>query len=226
MISRSWSDFFRRLPVGAGGCRFGSGGCRAHSRCWASADSGWRVRAPRPRALGSRVADTLRFGGSPLRRHASLLRHRALRARRALRGPGGLPSAVLAWGWCSFLTRFSGSLATRPGADPGWWGCAGFLGWEELGSAVGRVEPDLPGGVVDDAVVVAAEQDQVRQGRDAAVGPVDDVVGVGHHRGSGAAGERAVVVAADQGPPDRRGDQPVWCGRRPRPRPGCRGRWG
>ena len=39
--------------------------------------------------------------------------------------------------------------------------------------------------------------------------PVDDVVGVAHHRGSGAAGERAVPVAADQGPPQRWGDQAV-----------------
>ena len=41
------------------------------------------------------------------------------------------------------------------------------------------------------------------------VGPVHDVVGVAHDRGFGAAGEGAVPVAADQGPPQRRGDQPV-----------------
>jgi hypothetical protein len=37
---------------------------------------------------------------------------------------------------------------------------SGFGGWEELGlSVVG--EADLPGGVVEGAVVVAAEQDEV-----------------------------------------------------------------
>ncbi len=41
----------------------------------------------------------------------------------------------------------------------------------------------------------------------AAVGPVDDVVGVAHHRGSGAAGEGAVGVPAHQGPPQGGGDQ-------------------
>jgi hypothetical protein len=35
--------------------------------------------------------------------------------------------------------------------------------WEELGSVVVGVEADLPGGVVDDAVVLAAEQHQVRE---------------------------------------------------------------
>jgi hypothetical protein len=55
---------------------------------------------------------------------------------------------------------------------------SGFGGWEELGlSVVG--EADLPGGVVEGAVVVAAEQHQVVQRGRAAVGPVADVVGVG-----------------------------------------------
>jgi hypothetical protein len=45
-------------------------------------------------------------------------------------------------------------------ADPvGWWS-AGLGGWEELGSPV-VAEADLPGGVVEGAVVVAAEQHQV-----------------------------------------------------------------
>ena len=77
----------------------------------------------------------------------------------------------------------------------------GFGWWEELGSAVVGIQADLPGGVVDDAVVVAAEQDEVVQGGRPVVGPVHDVVGVAHHRGLGAAGEGAVPVAADQGPP-------------------------
>jgi hypothetical protein len=50
---------------------------------------------------------------------------------------------------------------------------------------------------------------EVVQGGGAAEEPVDDVVGVAHHRGPGAARERAVDVAADQGPPDRGGDEPV-----------------
>jgi hypothetical protein len=86
---------------------------------------------------------------------------------------------------------------------------AGFGWWEELGSSVCGVEADLPGGVVDGAVVVAAEEDEIVEGGDAVVEPVDDVVGVAHHGWSGAAGERAVDVAADQGPPDRGGDEPV-----------------
>jgi hypothetical protein len=48
-------------------------------------------------------------------------------------------------------------------------------GWEEVGQAVGG-EPDGPFGVVDDAVVVAAEQNRVVQAGRSAVGPVDDVV--------------------------------------------------
>ena len=59
------------------------------------------------------------------------------------------------------------------------------------------------------AVVVPAQQHQVVQAGRAVVGPVHDVVGVAHHRGLGAAGERAVPVAADQGPPQRGGDEPV-----------------
>jgi hypothetical protein len=63
--------------------------------------------------------------------------------------------------------------------------------------------------VVDDPVVVPAEEHEVVEGVGAAEDPVDDVVGVAHHRGPGAAGERAVHVAADQGPPDGGGDEPV-----------------
>jgi hypothetical protein len=46
------------------------------------------------------------------------------------------------------------------------------------------VDADLPGRVVDDAVVVAAEQDEV-DGGVAVVGPVSDVVGVAHDRWPG-----------------------------------------
>jgi hypothetical protein len=62
---------------------------------------------------------------------------------------------------------------------------------------------------VDDPVVVPAQQDEVGQARGSVVGPVHDVVGVAHDRWFGAAGERAVPVPADQGPPQRRGDQAV-----------------
>jgi hypothetical protein len=56
---------------------------------------------------------------------------------------------------------------------------------------------------------MTTDEHEVVEGGAAVVEPVDDVVGVAHHRGPGAAGERAVDVAADQGPPDRGGDEPV-----------------
>ncbi len=62
-------------------------------------------------------------------------------------------------------TELSGrlsSLASGAVADPGRGLLAGAAGGrEELGFAVVGVESDLPGGVVDDAVVFAAEQDEV-----------------------------------------------------------------
>ena len=48
-------------------------------------------------------------------------------------------------------------------------------------------------------MVGAAEQDQVVQGGDATVRPVDDVVGVGPLWRDSATGERAAVVALVQG---------------------------
>ena len=68
-------------------------------------------------------------------------------------------------------------------------------------------DPDFPRGVVDRAVVVAAQQDEVGQAGASAECPVVDVVGVAHDRWSGAAGEGAVSVAQDQGEPDGGGDQ-------------------
>ena len=62
---------------------------------------------------------------------------------------------------------------------------------------------------MDGAVVVPAQQHEVVQGGGAAVGPVGEVVGVAHHRWPGAAGERAVPVPADQGPPQGGGDEAV-----------------
>ena len=61
-------------------------------------------------------------------------------------------------------------------------------------------------------MVFAAEQDEVVEGGLAAVGPVDDVVGVAHHGWAGAAGEGAVVVAGDQGAPQGRGDESCGAG--------------
>jgi hypothetical protein len=83
-------------------------------------------------------------------------------------------------------------------------------GWrEELWAPIFRVEPYLPGGVVEDSVVFSAEQHEVVQARGAAVGPVGDVVGVAHDRWAGAAGEGAVPVAGDQCPPLGGADQPA-----------------
>ena len=55
--------------------------------------------------------------------------------------------------------------------------------------------------------MVSAEQDQVVQGRVAAVGPVLEVVGVAGHRWSSAVREPAVGVSGDEGLPDGCGDQ-------------------
>jgi len=48
------------------------------------------------------------------------------------------------------------------------------VGWFELGLSVVGVESDLPGGVVESAVVVAAEQGEVVEGGGSVVGPVGD----------------------------------------------------
>jgi hypothetical protein len=58
---------------------------------------------------------------------------------------------------------------------------------------------DVPAVVVDDSVVVSAEQDQVGQLGGAAVGPEPDVVGVAPAGWAAAAGEGAAAVADDQG---------------------------
>ena len=54
--------------------------------------------------------------------------------------------------------------------------------------------------MVDDPVVVGAEQDEVAQRGHPAVGPVGDVVGVAPGRGAVAAGEGAAAVTGDQSP--------------------------
>lgn len=73
------------------------------------------------------------------------------------------------------------------GVDPG--------GWDEPWHGV----------VVDDVVVVCAQQGQVADGGMAAVGPVCAVV-VAPGCGPVAAGEGAALVAGDQGAADRGGD--------------------
>jgi len=80
-------------------------------------------------------------------------------------------------------------------------------GWEELGLSVVGVEADFPGGVVDQPVVHAAEQDEVVQAGGSAVDPVHDVVGVAGDREAVTTRERAVLVAQHQRDPDRGGDQ-------------------
>jgi hypothetical protein len=61
--------------------------------------------------------------------------------------------------------------------------------------------------MVDDSVVVAAQQGEVLEVGSTAGCPVGDVVGVAHQGWSVAAGEGAVSVADDQGGPDRGGHQ-------------------
>ena len=80
-----------------------------------------------------------------------------------------------------------------------WWG-------EELGSVVG-CEADLPGGVVDGAVMVGTKHHEISEISGAVIGPVPDVVGVAHDRWSCAAGECAVVVAGDERDPQGGGDE-------------------
>jgi len=79
--------------------------------------------------------------------------------------------------------------------------------WKEFGVAVGGVDAYLPLVVVDDAVVVAAEQNGVGEFSGPAVGPVADVVSVAPAGGSVAAGEGAASVAQDEGSADGAGEQ-------------------
>ena len=60
--------------------------------------------------------------------------------------------------------------------------------------------------VVDRRVVPSAEENQVDEGGDAAVRPVDDVVGVAPRRRSRATGPRAAAVSQFECSSDRRGD--------------------
>src|SRR3954452_16255914 len=98
-----------------------------------------------------------------------------------------------------------GSFAAWSVSDPGSFG-AGFGWWPEFGFSVVGIDADFPRGMVDDPVVVSAEQDEVVEAGLAAGYPVADVVGVTHHRWPVAAGERTVSVADDQGGPDPSGD--------------------
>ena len=67
-------------------------------------------------------------------------------------------------------------------------------GCGEVGFAL-VVDGDAPAFEVDDLVVVGAQEDEVDQGGDAAVGPVLDVVGFGPFGGPITLGERAALVA-------------------------------
>ncbi len=73
----------------------------------------------------------------------------------------------------------------------------------------GGVEGDLPGSGVDEAVVVAAQEQQVVEAGGSVVDPVDDVVGVAHQGWASTSREAAVLVAGDEGFPDRGGDEPA-----------------
>jgi hypothetical protein len=59
---------------------------------------------------------------------------------------------------------------------------------------------------VDRVVMIATDQHQVRQGRGAAGGHRNDVMGVAAFDGLGAAGEPAAAVTHDQRGVQRRGD--------------------
>ena len=75
----------------------------------------------------------------------------------------------------------------------------------ELGVSVGA-DVDVPAVVVDDSVVVSAQEDQVGEFGGAAVGPEPDVVGVAPAGWAAAAGEGAAAVPDDEGTPDGAGD--------------------
>src|SRR5215204_976374 len=94
--------------------------------------------------------------------------------------------------WTGKVLVVSGSgVASRCplGVDPGW--------WQEFGVSV-VADADLPATVVDDSMVVPAEQDQIVHVSGSAIGPVDDVVGVAPVGGSGAAREGAAAIASGQ----------------------------
>ena len=93
-------------------------------------------------------------------------------------------------GFCRWLGGLLGWAVAVEGASVG---CGGG------GGAVG-VAGDVPAPPMDSYLVVeSAEQDQVGQAGGAAVGPVDQVVRLGHGCGLPAAGELAVLVAEGDG---------------------------
>ena len=101
----------------------------------------------------------------------------------------------------------------------------GCRGWLEV-KLGGAVSLDGPGAGMDEAVVMATQQDHVVQRGFAAVDPVLDVVGVAHQGWSGAVREPAVLVASDQRLPDRCGDQALCAADVEDLAIGCRGRPG
>ena len=82
------------------------------------------------------------------------------------------------------------------------WVAAGERGrggeWVSAGVVEARPLVDVPAAFVDEAVVAAAEQDEVREGGGAASGPVVEVVGV-EEATVVAAGEAAASVSGLQG---------------------------
>ena len=70
-----------------------------------------------------------------------------------------------------------------------------------------RIEPDFPGCVVDDPVMMPAQEDEISELGLSVEQPVSDVVGVAHHRWPVAAREGAVPVPGHEGGPDRLGDR-------------------
>jgi hypothetical protein len=75
-----------------------------------------------------------------------------------------LGARAVTWRDDSFVESWSVSDPLAVCVVSGWWG--------ELGVVVCGVDPDLPGGVVEDPVVVAAHEHQVGQLGGASVGPV------------------------------------------------------
>jgi hypothetical protein len=140
-------------------------------------------------------------------------------------GAGGIAGrrrGTIASGWCG--PAGSGWVASVGGTVAFTGAAVGVVaaGWGELLVAAGQggpgaaaaaeavggvgVEGLVPAAAVDEGVVTAAQQHQVREGVVAAVRPGDHVVDVAPGGGGGAGGEPAALVAGDHGPAGRRGD--------------------
>ena len=87
-------------------------------------------------------------------------------------------------------------IAARGFAKPGW--------WVELRDAVAHV--DAPVGMVDEAVVAAAQRNTIVAAGEAVVGPVNNVVDVAPASGHETAREGAATITQDHCAANRRGD--------------------